>query len=69
MYIIAESAEELEARLEITAKEAEKHGCTWSISKFHAAGMSALSLDIELSLTRLVPAPQKLALTPVELRN
>ena len=35
MYIIAESSEELEARLEITAKEAEKHGFTWSISKFH----------------------------------
>ena len=35
MYIIAESSEELEARLEITAKEAEKQGCTWSISKFH----------------------------------
>ena len=37
MYIIAESSDELEARLEITAKEAEKHGCTWSISKFYAA--------------------------------
>ena len=35
MYIIVESSEELEARLEITAKEAKKHGCTLSIYKLH----------------------------------
>ena len=36
IHIIMESSEEFEARLEITTKEAEKHSCTCSISKFHA---------------------------------
>ena len=35
MYIIASSFNELESRLEITAGEAQRHGCTWSISKFN----------------------------------
>ena len=36
MYIQATGLEKLEARLEIATGEAEKHGCTWSISKFFA---------------------------------
>ena len=36
MYIIAGSSGELESRLEITVKASQKHGCTWSSSKFHA---------------------------------
>ena len=34
MYIVTSSLNELESRLEITAGEAKRHGCTWSISKF-----------------------------------
>ena len=36
MYLTASSLAELRERLEITAKEALKHGITWSISKFFA---------------------------------
>ena len=36
MYIIASSLDEFESRLEITTGEAERHGCTWLISKFFA---------------------------------
>ena len=34
MYIIAFSLDVLESGLEITIREAKKHGCMWSISKF-----------------------------------
>ena len=37
MYIIATSLDELESRLESATREAEKHGVTWSISKFFAS--------------------------------
>ena len=36
MYVLATSLGELEKRLEIAAGEAEKQGCTWSITKFFA---------------------------------
>ena len=36
MYIQATGLGELDARLEIANGEAEKHGCTWSISKLFA---------------------------------
>ena len=36
MYVTVSSLAELRERLEITAREALKHGVTWSISKFFA---------------------------------
>ena len=36
MYILAHVLGELEAKLQVAAGEAEKYGCTWSISKFYA---------------------------------
>ena len=36
MYILANGLGELEASLEVAAGEAEKYGCTWSISNFFA---------------------------------
>ena len=69
MYILAESAEELEARLEITAKEAENTAVLGALVSSTQAGASALSLDTDLSFTCPVPTLQKLALTPVGLKN
>ena len=34
MYIIVTSLDELKSRLEIAAREAEKHSCMWLISNF-----------------------------------
>ena len=40
MYILATSFRNFGERLEIAVKEAKKHGCTWSISKFYTGRVS-----------------------------
>ena len=40
MYVLATSLENLGERLEVVAREAEKNGCTFSISKFFAGRVS-----------------------------
>ena len=40
MYVLATSLGNLSERLEIVAREAEKNGCTFSISKFYAGRVS-----------------------------
>ena len=40
MYVLATSLENLGERLEVVAGEAEKNGCTFSISKFFAGRVS-----------------------------
>ena len=40
MYVLATSLGNLTERLEIVAREAEKNGCTFSISKFYGGRVS-----------------------------
>ena len=57
MYVLATSLENLGERLEVVAREAEKNGCTFSISKFFAGRVSNI---VSGHLVILDPSGEKL---------
>ena len=69
MYVLATSPGNLSERLEIVAREAEKNGCTFSISKFYAGRVSNIVSGHLVILDPSGEKPPRLVLIQLGLRS